>query len=135
MCQKYQQAKYMISSLRQNSHVLAEQLLSRDEQYSSYLARLKERFLQLENELVETQRKAGLPVRLPYDPESARHLLSPPDELKRQPVGQAKLHFIRINMNFTLSLFHLFLILQETYRILKKTSQPNWMMLFPNTAC
>jgi hypothetical protein len=85
LCQKYQQAKYMISSLRQNSHVLAEQLLSRDEQYSSYLARLKERFLQLENELVETQRKAGLPVRLPYDPESARHLLSPPDELKRQP--------------------------------------------------
>lgn len=85
LCQKYQQAKYMISSLRQNSHVLAEQLLSRDEQYSSYLARLKERFLQLENELVDTQRKAGLPVRLPYDPESARHLLSPPDELKRQP--------------------------------------------------
>ena len=78
----------MISSLRQNSHVLTEQLLSRDEQYSSYLARLKERFLQLENELVETQRKAGLPVRLPYDPDSARHLLSPPDELKRQPVGQ-----------------------------------------------
>merc|ERR1719270_2271640 len=37
LCQKYQQAKYMISSLRQNSHVLAEQLLSRDEQYSSYL--------------------------------------------------------------------------------------------------
>jgi len=85
LCQKYQQAKYMISSLRQNSHVLTEQLLSRDEQYSSYLARLKERFLQLENELVETQRKAGLPVRLPYDPDSARHLLSPPDELKRQP--------------------------------------------------
>lgn len=85
LCQKYQQAKYTISSLRQNSHVLTEQLLSRDEQYSSYLARLKERFLQLENELVETQRKAGLPVRLPYDPDSARHLLSPPDELKRQP--------------------------------------------------
>jgi len=85
LCQKYQQAKYMISSLRQNSHVLTEQLLSRDEQYSAYLARLKERFLQLENELVDTQRKAGLPVRLPYDQESARHLLSPPDELKRQP--------------------------------------------------
>ena len=92
LCQKYQQAKYTISSLRQNSHVLTEQLLSRDEQYSSYLARLKERFLQLENELVETQRKAGLPVRLPYDPDSARHLLSPPDELKRQPVE--KLEYI-----------------------------------------
>ena len=125
----------MISSLRQNSHVLAEQLLSRDEQYSSYLARLKERFLQLENELVDTQRKAGLPVRLPYDPESARHLLSPPDELKRQPVGRTKLNFVEIKIYFTLSSFHLFLILQEMYLIQKRTSPLNLMMPYPNTVC
>ena len=135
MCQKYQQAKYMISSLRQNSHVLAEQLLSRDEQYSAYLARLKERFLQLETELVETQRKAGLPVRLPYDQESARHLLSPPDELKRQPVGHLKFNLIKNTTNISFSLCHLFLISQEMYLIQKKTSQQNLMMLYLNTVC
>ena len=54
-------------------------------QYCSYLAQLREKFLQLESELVDTQRRAGLPVRLPYDQEAARQLLSPPEELKRQP--------------------------------------------------
>lgn len=87
LCAKYQSAKTMISSLKQNSHLLAEQLISRDEQYNSYLAQLKEKFVQLESELVDTQRRAGLPVRLPYDKTVARNLLSPPEELKRQPVS------------------------------------------------
>ena len=86
LCAKYQNAKTMISSLKQSSHLLAEQLITRDEQYSCYLTELRERFLQLESELVETQRRAGLPVRLPYDQDVARNLLSPPEELKRQPV-------------------------------------------------
>merc|ERR1719410_2833583 len=60
LCAKYQTAKSMISSLKQSSHLLEE-------------------------ELVDTQRRAGLPVRLPYDQELTRNLLSPPDELKRQP--------------------------------------------------
>ena len=77
----------MISSLKQSSHLLAEQLITRDEKYNSYLAEIRERFLQLESELVDTQRKAGLPVRLPYDQDVARTLLSPPEELKRQPVS------------------------------------------------
>ena len=85
LCAKYQHAKSKISSLKLSSHLLAEQLITRDEQYSSYLAQLREKFLQLESELVDTQRRAGLPVRLPYDQEAARNLLSPPDELKRQP--------------------------------------------------
>merc|ERR1719450_1791107 len=34
---KYQNAKTMISSLKQSSHLLAEQLITRDEQYSCYL--------------------------------------------------------------------------------------------------
>ena len=84
---KYQTAKTMISSLKQSSHLLAEQLITRDEQYNSYLAQLRERFMQLESELVDTQRRAGLPVRLPYDQDVARNLLSPPEELKRQPVN------------------------------------------------
>ena len=85
LCAKYQHAKSKISSLKLSSHLLAEQLITRDEQYCSYLAQLREKFLQLESELVETQRRAGMPVRLPYDQEAARHLLSPPEELKRQP--------------------------------------------------
>ena len=85
LCAKYQHAKSKISSLKLSSHLLAEQLITRDEQYCNYLAQLREKFLQLESELVETQRLAGLPVRLPYDQEAARHLLSPPEELKRSP--------------------------------------------------
>merc|ERR1719270_3169611 len=85
LCAKYQNAKTMISSLKQSSHLLAEQLITRDEQYSCYLDELRQRFLQLESELVETQRRAGLPIRLPYDQDVARNLLSPPEELKRQP--------------------------------------------------
>merc|ERR1719445_2351511 len=85
LCAKYQNAKTMISSLKQSSHLLAEQLITRDEQYTCYLDELRQRFLQLESELVETQRRAGLPVRLPYDQDVARNLLSPPEELKRQP--------------------------------------------------
>ena len=85
LCAKYQHAKSKISSLKLSSHLLAEQLITRDEQYCSYLAQLREKFLQLESELVETQRRVGMPVRLPYDQEAARQLLSPPEELKRQP--------------------------------------------------
>ena len=77
----------MISSLKQSSHLLAEQLVTRDSQYAAYTAEIRQRFLQLEEELVDTQRRAGLPVRLPYDQEVTRNLLSPPDELKRQPVS------------------------------------------------
>ena len=42
--------------------------------------------MELEEELLGTQRSAGLPVRLPYDPQAGRELLSPPELLKRQPV-------------------------------------------------
>ena len=37
LCAKYQNAKTMISSLKQSSHLLAEQLIMRDEQYTYYL--------------------------------------------------------------------------------------------------
>ena len=56
LCAKYQHAKSKISSLKLSSHLLAEQLITRDEQYCNYLAQLREKFLQLESELVETQR-------------------------------------------------------------------------------
>ena len=46
----------------------------------------RDRVEELESELVNTQRSAGLPVRLP-----SRILLSPPELLKKQPVGREKL--------------------------------------------
>ena len=51
-----------------------------------YSSSCRERVVELEEELLGTQRSAGLPVRLPYDPQAGRELLSPPELLKRQPV-------------------------------------------------
>merc|ERR1719266_2484552 len=85
LCKKYDQAKRLIADLRQAETVLTEQLLTREEQYALHLVRLRERVVELEEELIGTQRSAGLPVRLPYDPELGRKLLSPPELLKRQP--------------------------------------------------
>merc|ERR1719397_1164669 len=85
LCRKYDQAKRLIADLRQAESVLTEQLLTREEQYALHLVRLRERVVELEEELIGTQRSAGLPVRLPYDPELGRKLLSPPELLKRQP--------------------------------------------------
>ena len=76
----------MISSLRDAEDILTEQLLTRDEQYTSHLGQLRDRVLALESELLDTQQSAGLPIQLPYDQEAARRLLSPPELLKRQPV-------------------------------------------------
>ena len=54
---------------------------------SIYYSFFRERVVELESELLGTQRSAGLLVRLPYDPQAGRELLSPPELLKRQPVG------------------------------------------------
>ena len=86
LCRKYEQAKRLIQSLREAENLLTEQLLTRDEHYSHHLGHLRERVLTLEAELIETQKAAHFPIRLPYDPEEARQLLSPPEILKRQPV-------------------------------------------------
>ena len=52
----------------------------------------------------------------------------------KETAGRSKYkHLIGINEHFTLSLFHLFLILQETYLILKKTSLLSLMMPSLNT--
>merc|ERR1719341_1034441 len=75
LCRKYDQAKRLIADLRQAESVLTEQLLTREEQYALHLVRLRERVVELEEELIGTQRSAGLPVRLPYDPEIGRKLL------------------------------------------------------------
>jgi len=86
LCRKYNQAKRLISSLRDAEDILTEQLLTRDEQYTSHLGQLRDRVLALESELLDTQQSAGLPIQLPYDQEAARRLLSPPELLKRQPI-------------------------------------------------
>ena len=83
---KYKAAKQVISSYQQISHVLSEQLLSRDRVYAGYLRRMRETLLRQHEELVKTQKMSGLPVRLPYCKKTIKNLLSPPKMLRKDPV-------------------------------------------------
>ena len=61
----------------------------RDHEYHSHLRLLKERVVQLENELASTQKFAGMPVKLPYERAATYNgggQLSPPELLKQPPV-------------------------------------------------
>lgn len=60
-----------------------QQLLQeKDTEYNALVKKLKDRVIHLESELEETQRKAGLPVTLPYDSTS---LKLTPQMTRRQP--------------------------------------------------
>ena len=83
---KYKAAKQVISSCQQISHVLSQQLLSRDRVYAGYLRRMRETLLRQHEELVKTQKMSGLPVRLPYCKKTIKNLLSPPKMLRKDPV-------------------------------------------------
>ncbi len=86
---KYEQAKKIIHELKRHEQFLAVQLQERDHEYHSHLRLLKERVLQLEDELATTQKFAGIPVKLPYEKGAAYNggQLSPPDLLKQPPVS------------------------------------------------
>ena len=61
----------------------------RDHEYHSHLRLLKERVVQLENELASTQKFAGMRVKLPYERAATYNgggQLSPPELLKQPPV-------------------------------------------------
>ena len=64
------------------------QLRERDHEYTSHLRVLRERVLQLEQELATTQKYAGMPIRLPEGQGGtvANGNLSPPELLKQPPV-------------------------------------------------
>ena len=67
MIKKYEHAKKVIHELQRHEQFLAVQLQERDYEYNSHLEILRDRVLQLENELATTQKYAGIPVQLPYE--------------------------------------------------------------------
>lgn len=61
----------------------------KDNEYNALVKKLKDRIIHLEQELQDTQKKAGLPVFLPYDSASLR--LTPQMSRKQQPKRFLKL--------------------------------------------
>lgn len=64
-------------------------LQEKDNEYNALVKKLKDRVIHLEQELQETQRKAGLPIYLPYDGTSLR--LTPQMTRKQPPKRFQKL--------------------------------------------
>lgn len=76
---KYNKAKRLIRDFQQREIDMVsreefyQQLLQeKDTEYNALVKKLKDRVINLEQELEETQRKAGLPVSLPFDSASLR---------------------------------------------------------------
>ena len=84
---KYEHAKKVIHELQRHEQFLAVQLQERDYEYNSHLGLLRDRVLQLENELATTQKYAGIPIQLPYQAPLLNGELSPPELLKQPPVS------------------------------------------------
>ena len=85
---KYEHAKKVIHELQRHEQFLAVQLQERDYEYNSHLGLLRDRVLQLENELATTQKYAGIPIQLPYQAPLLNGELSPPELLKQPPVSR-----------------------------------------------
>ena len=85
---KYDHAKRVILELKKHEQFLAIQLRERDQEYHAHLRLLRDRVIQLENELATTQKFAGMPIKLPYEQSvlTSRGQLSPPEVLKKPPV-------------------------------------------------
>ena len=85
---KYTQAKKVITELKRHEQFLAIQLQERDNEYNVHVRLLRERVIQLERELANTQKYAGMPVKLPsyQDNGLLNGNLSPPELLKQPPV-------------------------------------------------
>ncbi|XP_071451755.1 uncharacterized protein Spn isoform X2 [Hetaerina americana] len=78
---KYGKAKRLLREFQQREADLLHReefhlqlLQEKDTEYNALVKALKDRVIQLEQELQETQRSAGLPVHLPYDSTSLRQL-------------------------------------------------------------
>lgn len=87
---KYNKAKRLVREYQQRELDMChreefyQQLLQeKDTEYNALVKKLKDRVINLEHELQETQRKAGLPVGLPYD--SATLKLTPQMMRKTPP--------------------------------------------------
>lgn len=78
---KYNKAKRLVREFQQRELDMVhreefyQQLLQeKDTEYNALVKTLKDRVISLEQDLMETQRKAGFPVRLPYDSVSMKQL-------------------------------------------------------------
>ncbi|KAJ8933539.1 hypothetical protein NQ314_013952, partial [Rhamnusium bicolor] len=87
---KYCKAKQLVREFQQRELDMLhredfyQQLLQeKDTEYNALVKNLKDRIIALEQELLDTQRKAGLPMVLPYDSMSLKQLT--PQMSRRQP--------------------------------------------------
>ncbi|XP_044767084.1 uncharacterized protein LOC123322992 isoform X2 [Coccinella septempunctata] len=87
---KYNKAKHLIREFQQREldmlhrEEFYQQLLQeKDIEYNSLVKNLKDRIIALEKDLLETQRKAGLPMVLPYDSNNLKQLT--PKLTRKQP--------------------------------------------------
>ncbi|XP_021929346.1 uncharacterized protein LOC110834470 isoform X3 [Zootermopsis nevadensis] len=92
---KYCKAKKLLREFQQREQDLLHReefylqlLQEKDTEYNALVKTLKDRVIQLEQELLETQRKAGFPVVLPYDSSSLRQLT--PQLSRRQQAPPVK---------------------------------------------
>uniref|UniRef100_A0A1B6C8S0 PDZ domain-containing protein n=1 Tax=Clastoptera arizonana TaxID=38151 RepID=A0A1B6C8S0_9HEMI len=88
---KYYKAKRLLREFQQRETDLLHReefymqlLQEKDTEYNALVKALKDRVIQVEQELLETQRKAGLPVHLPHDYNNLR--MSTP-QLTRRPTA------------------------------------------------
>lgn len=93
---KYTKAKRLVREYQQREADMVHQeefyiqlLQEKDTEYNSLVKRLKDRVIHLEQELQDTQSKAGLPIGLPYD--SANLRLTPQMTRKTPPKRFQKL--------------------------------------------
>lgn len=100
---KYNKTKHMVREFHQRELDMLhredfyQQLLQeKDTEYNALVKNLKDRIIALEQSLLETQRKAGIPMALPYDSISLKQLT--PQMTRRQP---PKLFFQRLDPDFS----------------------------------
>lgn len=92
---KYSKAKKLLWDFQQREQDLLHReefyvqlSQEKDTEYNALVKTLKDRVIQLEQELLETQKKAGLPSSLPYDNSGLRQLT--PQPLRRPQVPPVK---------------------------------------------
>ncbi|KAK7865837.1 hypothetical protein R5R35_001290 [Gryllus longicercus] len=92
---KYCKAKKLLREFQQREQDLIHReefylqlLQEKDTEYNALVKSLKDRVIQLEQELLETQQRAGLPPVLPYDNTSLKQLT--PQPLRRQQAPPVK---------------------------------------------
>lgn len=102
---KYDKAKQLVREFQQRELDMIhredfyQQLLQeKDTEYNSLVKNLKDRIISLEQELLETQRKAGIPVGLPYDNLITKQS---PQMSRKQPPKPTKLETLETQLSDT----------------------------------